>query len=47
MWKEPKDYKEVEKTINDQIKSAIDCHTTVMNIEEAKKSVREVAFSSY
>ena len=30
--------KEVEKIINEQVKAGFDCHTTVMNIEEAKKS---------
>ncbi len=30
--------KRVEKIINEQVRAAIDCHTTVMNIEEAKKS---------
>ena len=30
--------KEVEKIINEQIRAAIDCHTTVMSIDEAKKS---------
>ena len=30
--------KQVEKIINDQIRKAIDCHTTVMSIEDAKKS---------
>ena len=30
--------KEVERIINEQVKAGIDCHTTVMNIEDAKKS---------
>jgi len=30
--------KQVENIINDNVKAAIECHTTVMNIEDAKKS---------